>query len=116
LAPSFLVALLVSDLALERVVPRSLPDRTDPPLTEPSFFFFVKPNIAPAPTAALAALAPRAAEWRGGREISRNASNGRNVRIKKTDDCHQRGADSCVSMKKRRAERVSTGRTSTLLF
>jgi hypothetical protein len=53
----------------------------------------MKPNIAPAPTAALAALAPRAAEWRGGREISRNASNGRNVRIKPTPFFRD-GADS----------------------
>jgi hypothetical protein len=73
----------------------------------------VKPNIAPAPTAALAALAPRAAEWRGGREISRNAQNGRNVRIKPTTVSD--GADSLCendvkTTRSREASRVSTGR------
>ena len=45
-------------MALEHTVPRSLPDRTDPPLTDPSFFFFMKLNIAPARTAALARPCP----------------------------------------------------------
>jgi hypothetical protein len=69
---------LDSDLALERTVPRSLPDRTDPPLTEPSFFFFEKPNIAPALTDALARPAPRAPPSARAR-FSRNATfeNGR---------------------------------------